>query len=156
MDRRTLLAIVLSAVVLILLPVLFEKLGLTPKRTPRAPIEEPAGEAPAEPRTPGQPDAQQGVAGTGGDRAQIGIPPPAGTAPGPGATPEPLAIAPAFPALSAQPGQDSVVRGELYDAFFNSVGARLLSRRAHALFTRHSSASSSPASRSAFTCLIRL
>jgi YidC/Oxa1 family membrane protein insertase len=52
MDRRTLLAIVLSAIVLILLPLLFEKLGFLPKKAPRPPAEQPTAEAPAGPEEP--------------------------------------------------------------------------------------------------------
>jgi YidC/Oxa1 family membrane protein insertase len=126
MDRRTLMAIVLSAVVLILLPILFEKIGLTPKRTPKTPVDTPLSEAPAEPGSVRQPIAQQGVTGTNPGDAQIGVPPAREVAGGELSAAQATAAAAAFPALAAQPGQEATVRGELYDAQFSSLGARLL------------------------------
>jgi YidC/Oxa1 family membrane protein insertase len=123
MDRRTLLAIVLSAIVLIALPILFEKLGLVPERTPQAPVEKPSAEAPSQPGTPSQPSAAQDVTGGPQDQTQVAAPPPAGTAIG---APE-AESQPAFPALSAQPGQKAAVRGGLYEAHFSTLGAQLLS-----------------------------
>lgn len=123
MDRRTLLAIVLSALVLIFVPMLLDRLGLLPTRAPEPTRQ---AEAPGGPGAPGDTAGRTAPGPQAPDRtgaptalpeARPGAP---GLVPGAAAPDQPLA------GVSAAPERRIHVSGPLYDAEFNSRGARLV------------------------------
>ena len=124
MDRRTLIAIVLSAVVLIGLPLLFETMGWVPKKAPpeSGPQEIASGEGTG-PALPGTTSgAGGGTTATDPPQLETGEPAPA--------TPTPSGAVPGegneLPSLGSAPGHEVEVRMPLYVARFNTRGARLL------------------------------
>jgi YidC/Oxa1 family membrane protein insertase len=121
-DRRTLLAIVLSALVLILVPLLLERLGLTPRRVrPPAPELADTSAAPAPERAAPGPHLAEREPGAPAPRQ-----PP---------TRRDAARA-AFPSLLAAADREATARTDLYAARFRSRGADLI---AVELFGFHSS-----------------
>jgi YidC/Oxa1 family membrane protein insertase len=120
MDRRTILAIALSALILIFVPMLMQRLGLVPNRTPAPGTGGPSSSAPPGPGggTSGGTTAgtAQPVPGTPGAPAVLGAP-AAGVSTG-----RPSAFANAV----AAPERSVHVSNDLYEADFDSRGARLV------------------------------
>src|SRR5512138_2469400 len=85
MDRRTLLAILLSAIVLIFLPMLLERTGLVPHRATPGTNPAPRSTAPEAPGTAGPEAVAPGASGPGApaESGRAGLPPaaPSGTGP---------------------------------------------------------------------------
>lgn len=119
MDRRTILAILLSALVLIFAPMLLERLGLTPKRTP-APTADRTGAsstvAPSDTAaTAGGPESPSPAGGLGAlppVQAQVGS-----------------VSRPALANVVAAPARRILLSSDLYEAEFDSRGARLVGMR---------------------------
>lgn len=110
-DRRTLVAIVLSAIVLIFVPILLERLGLVPQRA-RPPAEQAADSAAAPGATPS--DRESALVSRE----------PGAPVTGAGSGPKAAARAP-FPSLRAAPDREVSARTDLYEARMKSRGADL-------------------------------
>lgn len=119
MDRRTILAIALSALVLIFAPMLLERLGVMPKRQAATPADRTGASSPVvsgdSAATAAVPETSGGLGGLGGLSHTA---PAADAASGPGLA----------GALTA-PARRILVASDLYEAEFDSRGARLVAMR---------------------------